>query len=370
MRCGLRWLVTMRSCGTRLPSTTVTSSSRLVGIHAVFATAHDALNTAVAAQVELQREPWDGAVRLVRMGLHTCEAEYRDGDYFGSEVNRAARLMATAHGGQVVVSLVTSGLVRDGQFELVDLGEHRLRDLATVERVFQVYAPGLVREFPPLRSLETLPGNLPRQVTTFVGRESELASLAEVVGRSSLVTLTGVGRCRRYTGQTGPSHLVHTREGSYRQEESHHSPGGNMTDKNPSLDTVEQLFDRLSKTSERLAQATEEQVGEFEQRTKELIERAEAATERMVDALNRELRTQLAGLSRDIERLMARIGEVGTRGPAKKSTAKKAAAKKSTTKKAAAKKAAAKKSTAKSTTKKAAAKKAVARKTSRAGAAR
>jgi predicted ATPase/class 3 adenylate cyclase len=164
------------------------------GIHAVFATAHDALGAAVAMQLGLATEPFGetGPLR-VRMGVHTCEAEYREGDYFGSEVNRAARLMSVAHGGQVVVSSVTSGLVRDGSVELVDLGEHRLRDLTVAERVFQAYAPGLVREFPPLRSVDSLPGNLPRQVTTFVGREAEIASLSELVRRCSLVTLTGVG---------------------------------------------------------------------------------------------------------------------------------------------------------------------------------
>jgi predicted ATPase/class 3 adenylate cyclase len=164
------------------------------GIHAVFATAHDALDAAVAIQRELGARSFGelGLLR-VRMGVHTCEAEYRDGDYFGSEVNRAARLMSVAHGGQVAVSASTSSLVRDGSVDLVDLGEHRLRDLTVAERVFQVHAPGLVREFPPLRSVDSLPGNLPRQVTTFVGREAEVASLSELVRRSSLVTLTGVG---------------------------------------------------------------------------------------------------------------------------------------------------------------------------------
>jgi predicted ATPase len=127
------------------------------------------------------------------MGLHTCEAEFRDGDYYGSAVNRAARLMSVAHGGQVVVSAATSELLRDTPVELVDLGEHRLRDLTTVERVFQLHAPGLAREFPPLRSVDALPGNLPRQVTTFVGREAEIASLSTLVRQSPLVTLTGVG---------------------------------------------------------------------------------------------------------------------------------------------------------------------------------
>src|SRR4051812_18160747 len=164
------------------------------GFHFVFATAHDALDAAMAMQLALASESFGetGPLR-VRMGVHTCEAEYRDGDYYGSEVNRAARLMSVAHGGQIVLSLVTCALVRDGPVDLTDLGEHRLRDLATVERVYQVCAPGLPREFPPLRSLDLLPGNLPRQVTTFVGRQAQLASLTEMVRRSSLVTVTGVG---------------------------------------------------------------------------------------------------------------------------------------------------------------------------------
>ena len=100
------------------------------GIHAVFATAHDALDAAVAMQLGLAGETFAETGQLrVRMGVHTCEAQYRDGDYYGSEVNRAARLMSVAHGGQVVVSSVTGGLVRDGSVELLDLGEHRLRDL-------------------------------------------------------------------------------------------------------------------------------------------------------------------------------------------------------------------------------------------------
>ena len=114
------------------------------GIHAVFATAHDALDAAVTAQVGLAAEPFGetGPLR-VRMGVHTCEAEYREGDYYGSEVNRAARLMGVAHGDQIVVSLATSALVREGSVELVDLGEHRLRDLTNLERIFQVSLPGL-----------------------------------------------------------------------------------------------------------------------------------------------------------------------------------------------------------------------------------
>ena len=168
------------------------------GMHAVFATAHDAVDAAVAIQLALAAESFDDVGALhIRIGVHTCEAEERDGDYFGSEVNRAARLMSVAHGDQIVVSLATSALVRDASVDLVDLGEHRLRDLTNLERVFQVSAPGLVTEFPPLRSLDALPGNLPRQVTTFIGRETEIASVAERVRTGSVVTLTGGGRSRQ-----------------------------------------------------------------------------------------------------------------------------------------------------------------------------
>src|SRR5262245_37329349 len=164
------------------------------GVHAVFATAHEAVDAAVAMQRELAAERDEGMEPLrVRIGVHTCEAEHRDGDYFGNEVNRAARLMSVAHGGQVVVSLATRTLLRDGSMELVDLGEHSLRDLTNREWIFQVVAPGLATDFPPLRSLDTVPGNLPRRATSFVGRDREVASLVGLVRERSLVTLTGVG---------------------------------------------------------------------------------------------------------------------------------------------------------------------------------
>jgi predicted ATPase/class 3 adenylate cyclase len=164
------------------------------GVHAVFATARDAVDAAGAAQRALTAESWGQTGRLrVRMGLHTCEAEYRDGDYYGSEVNRAARLMSVAHGGQVVVSWATAGLVRDGSVELIDLGEHRLRDLTNAERIFQVHAPGLGREFPRLRSLDVLPGNLPLQMSSFVGRDREIARVVAALSEARVVTLTGVG---------------------------------------------------------------------------------------------------------------------------------------------------------------------------------
>ncbi|HEY7105970.1 MAG TPA: adenylate/guanylate cyclase domain-containing protein [Acidimicrobiia bacterium] len=164
------------------------------GFHAVFGNAKDAVNAASDAQTALEREAWSATGPLrARMGLHTCEVELRDGDYYGSAVNRAARLMSVAHGGQIVISAATAELAREAGFELRDLGEHRLAGLAHPERISQVSPPGLPHAFPPLRSVDSSPGNLPRQVTSFVGRERELQAVAELVRARPLVTLTGVG---------------------------------------------------------------------------------------------------------------------------------------------------------------------------------
>jgi len=167
------------------------------GLHAVFITTRDALDAALTAQGALAAEPWGAPGELrVRMGLHTGDAVVRDGDYYGPATNRAARVMAAAHGGQVVLSHATEEIVRDSlpdDVALVDLGEHRLPDLARPERIFQVVAPGLRREFPPLRSLDAMPGNLPGQLTSFVGREVEREAIADALLASRLVTVTGVG---------------------------------------------------------------------------------------------------------------------------------------------------------------------------------
>jgi hypothetical protein len=157
---------------------------------AAFGSASEAVRAALEAQQSLAAEPWPtGSPLWVRMGLHTGEAEWRDGDYFGTVVNRAARLMAVGHGGQVLCSAATADLVGDAQLSLTDLGEHRLRDLDRPMHVFQVGAGS----FPALGSLDRLPGNLPEQATSFVGRQSEMAELGGVVGGHRLVTLTGAG---------------------------------------------------------------------------------------------------------------------------------------------------------------------------------
>ena len=166
------------------------------GFHAVFVAAGDAVEAAVEAQRALSSDSWGDIGRLrVRMGLHTGVEEPRDGDYFGSTINRAARLMAVAHGGQVVCSAATADLAGEvlASVGFRDLGEHRLRDLSRPERVFQALALGLETEFAPLRSLDAYPGNLPVQLTSFVGREQELAAIVGMLKGSRLVTITGVG---------------------------------------------------------------------------------------------------------------------------------------------------------------------------------
>jgi predicted ATPase len=130
------------------------------------------------------------------MGLHSGAAKFRGGDYPGPVVNKAARVISVAHGGQVLVSLATAELVRDGLGDdagLVDLGEQRLRGLIRAERLFQVSAPRLREAFPALRSLDGLRGNLPLQVSSFVGRERDIARVADTLGEARVVTLTGVG---------------------------------------------------------------------------------------------------------------------------------------------------------------------------------
>ena len=157
------------------------------GFAAAFARAADALDAANFAQGALDGEAWpDDACVRVRMGLHTGEATERGGNYFGPVLNRTARLMALGHGGQILTSSVTAELVETA---LTDLGEHRLRDLSAPMRVYQVGA----QSFPPLRAVENFPTNLPSQVSSFIGREQELARLSKVLDESRVVTLTGVG---------------------------------------------------------------------------------------------------------------------------------------------------------------------------------
>ena len=168
---------------------------------AAFPSAPDALAAALAAQVALAAEPWGLPTALrVRMALHTGAAEERDGDYFGQPLNRVARLMAAGHGGQTLLSGATQELARDYLPEamtLLDLGQRRLKDLGRPEHVYQAAHPSLPSEFPPLRSLDNpeLPNNLPQQVTSFIGRETQVEEVTRLLGRTHLLTLTGAGGC-------------------------------------------------------------------------------------------------------------------------------------------------------------------------------
>ena len=168
------------------------------GMAAVFASARDAVAAVLAAQAGLAAAEWGEVTGplAARMGLWTGEGVLGGEHYLNQPLNRCARLMAAGHGGQALVSGATELLVRDDLPEgcgLVDLGEHRLRDLARPVRIFQLTGPGLQAEFPPLRSLEAFAGNLPVQLSSFVGRAGELAGLAAAVQRSPLVTVTGPG---------------------------------------------------------------------------------------------------------------------------------------------------------------------------------
>jgi predicted ATPase/class 3 adenylate cyclase len=153
------------------------------GVCTAFSSPRAAVDAAVAAQRELALP--------VRMGLATGEAELRDGDYFGAVLNRAARVMAAGHGGQILLADSTAALVSG--VELIDLGPRRLRDLPTPVQVSQVHAEGLRTDFPALRALDASPGNLRLATSSFIGRESEVAEVQSAVKGHRLVTLTGVG---------------------------------------------------------------------------------------------------------------------------------------------------------------------------------
>lgn len=165
-----------------------------------FASPSDALAAAIEAQQRLRSASWpdETGPLLVRMALHTGEPDWHDGDYLGPPVNRVARLLSAGHGGQILLSLATEELVRDALPDgtrLVELGQHRLKDLFRAETVFQVTGPDLPGQFPPLVTLETQITNLPSQATPFIGRERELAELADLLRRDEvrLATLTGPG---------------------------------------------------------------------------------------------------------------------------------------------------------------------------------
>ncbi|CAG0961081.1 partial Putative HTH-type transcriptional regulator, partial [Anaerolineae bacterium] len=177
------------------------------GVHAVFTTAIDGVNASITAQRQLHsslRQAQDGAFIIhpssfalkVRMGLHTGEAELREGDYFGQTLNRAARIMSAGHGGQILVSDVVAQVAREhlvADVSFIELGEHYLKGIVQSEKIHQVVASDLQRGFPPLNTIPAATNNLPQQLTSFIGRERELREASEKLTSARLLTLIGPG---------------------------------------------------------------------------------------------------------------------------------------------------------------------------------
>jgi len=191
---------------------------------AAFHTATDALNAALAAQRMLHQEPWAPAPIKVRMGINTGEAQAGAidpvaGGYAGySTMARTQRVTAIAYGEQILLSNTSAELVRDklpAGITLRDLGEQRLKDLIRPEHIFQLVAPDLPSDFPPLKTLATRPNNLPAQLTSFVGREKEIDAVKQLLARARLVTLTGAGGCgkTRLSLQVAADELVNFSDG-------------------------------------------------------------------------------------------------------------------------------------------------------------
>ena len=167
------------------------------GVHAAFNSPLDALIATLEIQQLLSApDATEGLALPLRCGLHAGIDERRDGDFYGRAVNRAARIMSAAHGGQMLLSKAVaeqvSGALPEG-VSLRDLGTVRLRDLSSPEHVYQVQHPQLRAEFPALRSLEATPNNLTQQLNSFIGRERELAEIRQMLASNRLVTLLGMG---------------------------------------------------------------------------------------------------------------------------------------------------------------------------------
>lgn len=165
---------------------------------AAFHSASGALNAALDAQRSLHNEAWSPAPIKVRMGIHTGTAQVNaDNQYSGyATLASTQRIMSAGHGGQILLSGATRELIRDAlpaETELFDLGEKRLKDLLRPEHLYQLNASGLTTTFPPLKTLDSFPNNLPTQLTSFIGRENEIAELKQELDQHRLVTLTGSG---------------------------------------------------------------------------------------------------------------------------------------------------------------------------------
>lgn len=161
-----------------------------------FQTPRNAILAAIDAQIALEAEDWkEIALLKVRMGIHTGAAEFRGGDYYGGTLNRASRIESAAHGSQILLSQITCELLQDEGLPIAfkSLGEHRLRNLDRPEHLFQAIVEGLPKDFPPPKSMEVLPNNLPVQTTSFIGREREMEEVHRLLDKGRLVTLNGTG---------------------------------------------------------------------------------------------------------------------------------------------------------------------------------
>ncbi|HVN33866.1 MAG TPA: adenylate/guanylate cyclase domain-containing protein, partial [Casimicrobiaceae bacterium] len=167
------------------------------GLYAAFENPLDALNATVTLQRSLADPAATNGIALrIRCGLHSGQVEHRNNDYFGPAVNRTARVMGAAHGGQILITQAVVDAVSaqlPSEVSLRDLGNVRLKDLSQPEHVYQLVHPALRQDFPALRSLEATPNNLPQQLTSFIGRERELEEAKDLLKSARLVTLLGMG---------------------------------------------------------------------------------------------------------------------------------------------------------------------------------
>ena len=193
------------------------------GLMAVFSSPSAGVTACLEAQLKLQEEPWSATGPLrVRMGVHTGDAQARAGDFYGPSVNRAARIMAAAHGGQVLLSGLVAERARQRLPEgagLRDLGEHRLQDLYQPEHIFQLVHPALASDFPPPATLSRRPNNLPTQTSEFLGREAQLSVIRDLLDTAGvrLLTLTGPGGIgkTRLALQAGADEIERFEDGVY-----------------------------------------------------------------------------------------------------------------------------------------------------------
>ncbi|MFL7838020.1 MAG: adenylate/guanylate cyclase domain-containing protein, partial [Candidatus Promineifilaceae bacterium] len=178
------------------------------GLLAVFESAVDGALAALSGQQAMASETWPaetGPLRI-RIGLHSGESQERGGDYFGTTVNTAARIMDLGHGGQVLVSEVTALILRGqtpADISFTDLGAYRLKGLALPENVYQLCHPSIAQEFPPLRSSSIPKHNLPAEITPLVGREQEINALSDLLADPKITLVSIIA-----PGGTGKSHLA------------------------------------------------------------------------------------------------------------------------------------------------------------------